>query len=68
MYLQQPGVSVRPMTPWEKFIKVILRQNELDSSDIVRILFSFRENLLNLIIVQCHDCFENFPARCNKLF
>ena len=64
--LEQPGVGVAGVSPGEKFIKVILAQDELDPLDVVRVLRPPGPDEIHLVIVQRLDGLQHFPGQNYK--
>ena len=64
--LEQPGVGVAGVSPGEKFIKVILTQDELHPLDVVRVLRPPGADEIHLVIVQRLDGLQHFPGQKYK--
>ena len=54
------------MSPGEKFIKVILAQDELDPLDVVRVLSPAGTDEVDLVIVQGLHGLQHFPGNSNQ--
>ena len=65
-HLEQSGVGVAGVPPGEKFIKVLLTQDELHPLDVVRVLGPPGADEIHLVIVQRLHGLQHFPGQKYK--
>ena len=65
-HLEQSGVGVARVSPGEKFIKVLLTQDELHPLDIVRIIFPLGADEIYLVVIKGLHGLQHFPGQKYK--
>ena len=62
-HLEQSGVGVARVSPGEKFIKVLLTQDELHPLDVLRVGRPPGPDEVHLVVVQRLDGLQHFPGQ-----